>query len=149
MRNINIPMLIIACSMLLNGCSDSNDKQEVHRYISSVKAKAQNLDKSTTKKEDKINNNKSKTATKSPKKTPDKKVTKPAKKTAKKDRNPFISGPESASAADGGKLFSKWFKGGAKLIGIMEQNNKKWAIIRSSDGKLFVVTQGKRIGKEL
>ncbi len=126
---------LISASVLLVSCDDNSKKTNIDHYIKTTKEK---IEKIASAKQKKAEQEKKKvTPTDQPK------INLGTKKPAKISRNPFITGPEKQAK---GEFLSKFFSGTPKLIGIMTEKNKKWAIIRASNGKLFIVTQGSKMG---
>lgn len=72
-------------------------------------------------------------------------------------RNPFVATVEIQAAESNNGLkpnmtrdrevLEQYALGSLKMMGSLEKNKRRWALIRASDGTLFRVTTGKHIGK--
>lgn len=72
-------------------------------------------------------------------------------------RNPFVPTVELQAAESNNGLkpnmsrerevLEQYALGSLKMMGSMEKNNRRWALIRASDGTLYRITTGRHLGK--
>lgn len=129
MRKILLLALIVS-PLMLSGCGSGNQDGTIKQFIQSIKNKVD-----PPKKTPQTDNDVQKEAAASSAA----KVTsaKPAKK--KRKRNPFVAPSQGGQLTEqnlAGKLLNN-----STLVGIMTENNKKWAIIRAADAKLYIVSE--------
>lgn len=72
-------------------------------------------------------------------------------------RDPFTPTVEVAAAESNNGLkpdmsrerdvLEQYAVGSLKMMGILEKNNRRWALIRASDGTLYRITTGRHLGK--
>lgn len=124
-------MAIVSITLVLSGCDNSEKSQQVKHFIQNAK-----LQKS-----------------KPLEPLPEIKIVAPIKYSLSHLRNPFARSKNNGSANRAPDLnrprgpLENYALDSLKMIGLMETNNQKWAIISAPDGMVYSVTLGEYVGQ--